>query len=254
MDMQQQAVSASDAETGHNKNADNFYLLLAAVQRMGSSYQPSNPLITVTALSSKALHVVQAISHLHIATHEAAEAQNRRTALFFKINPFAARIYSTLQSSQHVPPIMLQHARAILKKISGRRASGKTTVLPTKAVAVMNDAGVRAVSQLSFDQRLAHFISLRNLVFSQHAYEPTGQDVGYSAILKFEDDLLEANHAVGLSNNKLVDARNLRYTELYDKTTGAVTVAALVKNYLKGKLSNSHPDYIKIKGLAFRRW
>lgn len=245
-------ITRSVSETGHTKNAASFSDMLKGLTDLGTKYQPANESIQLWTLGIKNEQVTIAMDNWGTAIRESANAENERTKLFATLNSYSTRILNTLISSANISALTIKDARSIVSKIQGSRS-----VTGKKAIAEAKNAGVEpartiSVSQLSYDQKCAHFAALRKLIATQPTYNPNEADLKLTAIEAYEGKLKKANNNMIAARSKLIDARNQRNLHLYDDQTGVIALSKAVKSYVKGIFGATHVDYQKIKGIPFK--
>ena len=236
-------------ETGHIKNVANFSTFLKVTRSMAAQYQPANPLIQTKPLDNKEERIKKVMEALARISREAENATIARSKVYDTLKPFATRLMATLSSSEGVTKPTLADAASYNKKIQGTRV-GKVQA-PNAA-----DAKPKrniSTSQQSYDLKVEHFRNLRVLLESVPGYKPNEKDLNLDAIRAFENELKSSDDLVINANNDLINARNTRNLELYDKETGAVALSKLMKAYLKGVLGTKHADYKKVSPLVFRQ-
>jgi len=238
-------------ETGHIKNVVNFSTFLKVTRSMGTQYQPANTLLRTKILDDKEERINKVLERLARLNREAENATIARSNVYEKLKPFASRLMATLKSSEGVTKPTLADAASYNKKIQGARERKKQ--VPDAANADATPKRNISTSQQSFDLKLVHFSNLRILLESVPGFNPNEKDLNLDAVRAYENNLKSANGLVITADNDLINARNARNLELYDKETGVVALSKLMKAYLRGILGSAHPDYKKINALKFRQ-
>lgn len=241
-------------ETGHARNIQLFQELISAVAAYGNAYKPTNPLIELAALQAKLDAANNALDDL--STKRAAEsiADTARENLFEPLGRLSTRSIN-YYSSTGAPENRIADARVFNRKLRGKRATALPVSVPsTTAVAEPAPAPVvtHSVSQQSYMQKVEHLDGLIDLFEGDAAYAPNEADLTTAQLVNYSDRLKAANAA---SINAATDTANslaVRDSALYDLETGLVTVAVLVKKYVKALFGARSPQYRQISGLQFR--
>ncbi len=90
---------ASTFETGHAKNVANLEKYTQFLLTLGAAYNPSNPNITLTALTQFHTNAKANLTTLKIAEDNWKEATNLREIAFEQLNPFSTQLLGLLKST-----------------------------------------------------------------------------------------------------------------------------------------------------------
>lgn len=243
-------------ETGHARNIQLFQELISAVNGFGGAYQPTNPLIGLGALQAKLDAANSALDDLSTKRSAESMADTARENLFAPLGRLSTRSIN-YYSSTGAPENRVADAKGFKRRLEGRRARAVVEVAPATPATAVTEPGAEpavthSVSQQSYMQKVEHLDGLIDLFEGDPAYAPneaelkTPELVNYSALLK------AANTASINAATDVVNARDTRDAVLYDLDTGLVTVAVLVKKYVKALFGAASPQYRQISRLAFR--
>ena len=237
------------SETGHPINIAHFSDLIATVETFGPRYNPANNKLSVSNLK---LLLDQAKSNTQaLATAATAQstATNARKALFAPLDTLARRIESSA-SSAGATPEQLADIEETTRKIKGERAGAKNPVSQNP-----EDPKSVSVSQQSFVNLANHLSGLLTTIQSIPAYAPFEEDLRLPALQTLHNEMEAANANTKAADIAYTGAKTNRDTSLYGPGEGIVDIAALVKEYVFSSSSKGakNPDYMAIKGIAFRK-
>ena len=242
---------ASTTETGHAKNVANFEKLTIDCTALGTSHNPSNPLIKLTALTAQlasgksiiaAVNTVQAVNKNAIAA---------RDVVFSPLSKLSTRIFNSLKASGTTVQVD-DNAQTLVRKLQGRRATAKLTDEEKKtAEAAGKTVTEISSSQMSFDNRLDNLDKFIKLLTSVTLYAPNEADLKVAALTLTYNDLKAKNLAVINSETALTNARIARDVVMYANNTGMVDISVDVKSYIKSIFGATSPQYKQISNLIF---
>ncbi len=240
-------------ETGHARNIQVFQELISAVTGYGGAYKPTNPLIGLAALAAK-LDAANAVLD-DVSTKRAAEsiADTARENLFEPLGKLSTRSIN-YYSSTGAPENRIADARVFHRKLHGKRATALPVSVPTTpATTTTEPAPVRhSVSQQSYMQKVEHLDGLIDLFEGDPVYTPNEAELKTLQLVNYSEQLKAANTASINAATDIANALAERDFVLYDLETGLVTVAVLVKKYVKALFGTGSPQYDQISGLKFR--
>jgi hypothetical protein len=241
----------SSTETGHAKNVSNFETLISFCSGYGAKYQPSQDVLKVANLQTQYISADASLDICKKTETAFDNAVDGRRDAFEDIQPLATRILNALAASG-VADNVLEGAKTINRKIHGKRAtpieepkkSEDGTDLPTTSI---------SASQQGFDNLIANFNGLLELVSSQEEYNPNEAELtvaglqAYMAVLKASNTVVKTAYTIW-SNDRIE-----RDEVMYGDKTGMVDVAFSVKKYVKALFGASSPQLKQISGLGFKR-
>lgn len=244
-------------ETGHARNIQLFQELISAVNGFGGQYKPTNPLIELSALEAKLNAADNALDDL--STKRAAEsmADTARENLFAPLGRLSTRSIN-YYSSTGAPENRIADAKGFKRRLEGRRARAVVEVAATTTGTPPPpgpdiDAGLRhSVSQQSYMQKVEHLDGLIDLFEGDPVYAPNEMDLTTAELINYSAQLKAANTASIAAATAIANARVTRDVVLYDLDTGLVTLAVLVKKYVKALFGATSPQYRQISSLRFR--
>lgn len=234
----------SVSETGHAKNVANFETEIAFCIGYGATYNPTNPLLTITSLQTKwqtAKLKLKAVKD----TKEPFDSVTGARQTIFKIpRPLATKIINALIAA-NAPESVIKDARTIIRKLTGKRA----TAIPEDP----KDQNFISVSQQSYDRIVDTFEQLIVLAQTETKYNPNEEEIKIPELQSVLAQLTAANTEV---KNAFVPYSNAiieRNNELYDEQTGLINIAQDVKNYVKSVFGAASPQYRQISDLMFKK-
>lgn len=236
-------------EGGHMKVLTNFRKLIEFVSA-DPNYNPSNPLIIVTAMQAKETVASAAMEDVDNKNAPHKTAIRDRAEAFEPLAPRARQVRNVAKASGE-PEAALQNLDTPLRKLSGSRASPKVKNDPNTPAD--ESAAQHSASQMSYDNRSGHFRSFLALVKELTKYNPNEAELKVTALEAYLDEIEAKNNAVMSTYVPLNQARGLRDQLLYLNDDSLVNLAAFVKAYVKGALGADSTLYKAIKGLEFGR-
>jgi hypothetical protein len=238
-------------EAGHAKNVANFANIVSIIASFGAVYNPSLPPIAPTALKASEGSFEAAMAA--VTPKESAEtiAVNARQEVFEPLSALVTRIASAAAVSVN-DELFSNDLRTLARKLQGRRASAKLKNDPSTPAVDESKQSVSA-SQMSFDNRIANFEQLINLLDTRGSYNPNENDLKLSALEARLADLKAKNTAAVNAVNEARAARIARDTILYNDADGILALANLVKKYTKSLFGAQSPQYRQLSAIQFRK-
>lgn len=251
-------------ETGHARNIQLFQELISAVAGYGIAYKPTNPLIEVAALQAKLEAANNAMDDLSAKRAAESIADTARENLFEPLGKLSTRSIN-YYSSTGAPENRIADAKVFHRKLHGKRATALPVSVPANAgtaappvtpatvgTVATEPAVTHSVSQQSYMQKVEHLDGLIDLFEGDALYAPNEADLTTAQLVNYSDRLKAANAASINAATDIANALAARDSVLYDLGTGLVTVAVLVKKYVKALFGATSPQYNQISGLKFR--
>lgn len=234
----------------HTENVALFEKLVSAVASYGSKYNPGRETLELSGLEIL-LHDAR-LAMKEVASDSAAltDAANKREIAFDGLDKLAAQIGYALEIG-NVYQIIGEAAQNIIYKLQGTRAAPKIADNPDTPE--IESAKPTSLSQMSFDNRIAYFEKLIQLLESQDAYAPEETDLNPAPLRKRLNDMKAKNTAAINAATALSGSRMVRSEVFYDDESGLVTIAHLVKEYAKSAFGAESPEYQQIKDLKFTK-
>jgi len=234
----------SSSETGHAKNVANFEELITTCQSFVPDYNPSNNLISIPELQILLTQAQESIDHVHTSRASFMLTTNQRQDDFDDLKFLSTKIINALAASG-ADHRALKDAKTINNKIQGKPATPKTND---------NEEGqetkrVKSSSQQSFDKLIDHFRALIELLAQIPEYDPNEVNLQINSLYSKLTQLKNINseHIVIYTDySKKLAQRNLI---LYAPITGVITIAKLIKQYVKSLFGINSHQYQQISGI-----
>lgn len=239
---------ASQSETGHAKNIASFEILITYCKGYGSNYNPANTTLSVDQLTSLNGSTATALSVCAKKLTLFNYATDERMKAFSNLKPLATQIINALMASG-VGSVTIDTAKTINRKLQGQRA-GKAK-LPVDANGT--PGGSVSASQLSYDNQIAHFNELIELLDSITDYQPNESALQVANLQVHLATLKGVNSAVIQSQTDWSNSRVVRDHLMYDVNTGMVDIALQVKAYVKSIYGASSKEFKQVSGVKFTR-
>ena len=239
-------------ESGHAKNLANFEAIIANVQVLGVTYNPTRTAIKLTSIQALATSARAAITAVHTAAPVLSNAIASRELSFELMRKMVSRINSFLRSTDS-SDLVDKSARTLIRKIQGVRASRKLSDEEVENLAA-NGIVIKQVSasQMSFDNRLDNFEKLIKLLTSIPNYLPNEADLKITALNTLYVDLKAKNNAVLNASVALKMARLQRNEVMYKPNVGLVDISVDTKLYIKSIYGVKSPVYKQFSSLQIK--
>jgi len=245
---------ASISETGHAQNVANLETLISSFTAFGTSYNPSNNSITLTALQSLLSDAKKSLSDVNIAFSTYTIATTDRSNAFKPFSKLVTRVNNALKASD-TNKRLDESAQAIVRKLQGTRASAKLTDVEKASLEAQGKSTTQiSTSQMSFDNKLENFDKLIALLASVPNYNPNEVDLKIDTLKALYADLKAKNAAVASAEVTLSNARIARNALMYTPNSGLVDRALNAKMYVKSVFGTSSPYFKQISKLPFKSY
>jgi hypothetical protein len=243
---------ATQTETGHAKIVANFGALISAITAYGAAYNPSKPSITLSVLYGLNENAKNVMKTLNTLLGQASIVIAAREVAFEPLSKLTTRILNALRASDSTQQVD-DSVQSLVRKIQGKRATPKKTA-EEKAALQAEGKEIKEVSssQMGFDNRLASFDHLIQLLSSIPQYAPNEEDLKVYTLTNIYNTLAALNTNAVNAEIALSNARISRNEILYKTDTGLVDTAASVKMYIKSLYGATSPQYKQVSGLAFK--
>lgn len=239
-------MSTSTSETGNAVNISNGKLMIDICTGFGDKYNPSNADITIANLTAKWTEAKTSDEGLSVAEQGIKEPVNKRAILFEPLRPLVTRVLSALESSK-ANDLVKQDAKGIADRIRG--------MIKTKKPATGAGAdSIDSVSQShqSFVQRADAFLDLVNLLKTVKEYKPNEAELTVDSLAALQGQMQVANDGIGAVLDTGDRAKLTRNRALYMPGTGLLSLAKLVKKYVKSVFGSTSAENRKVEGIRFR--
>jgi len=238
---------ASNSETGHEKNAENFDGLLGQAKSMGAKYNPSNPLIVLAALELKKTEGRLALKQWKEVYGISTNLVTNRSLAYKNMGKLSTRVMKALKGSG-AENAEIDDVKTWHMKINGQRIE-KPEVPKEGERAVKTNS----VSQMSFDKRKGNFAQMVEILKNIPAYKPNEEDLKTANLTLYLNSLESLNDSAdtgGTDLQRKVDARN---EVLYKEKTGIYDLATAIKNYIYSVDGTSGPISKKVSKIKFTK-
>ncbi len=252
-------------ESGHVKNAAQYGELAEYLKNMGSTYNPSNAQITISAIESQRSEIDGILVEVDKAEQLLRDAIRNRQNVFNKINNLSSKIVFALTSND-VDAQIIRDARNISRKILGSSKVKKKEAPPPEEAAVSDEntdktaanlnekpKSVRSTSQRSFDRRLNNFRKLCLLLATIPNYSPNENELQLTALNDLYTNANDLNIKAVQISNKMNDARNARDLLFYTGAKNAHETVIKVKNYIKSKYGFATKESKAVSKFKFKK-
>jgi hypothetical protein len=243
----------SSIESGHAKNVDNLGGLIAGIATFGSTYNPSNPALTHTALKAKETLARASINAVNTATIQYANVSNKRENAFQPLNSLVTRSLNAVRASPSDKNTDAALA-AVARKIYGTRAPS-SKVAAKKAAAANPEVKIKtiSVSQRSYDSQADNLDRYVEALANTPEYTPNEEELKVASLKAFAAELRKLNTECNAAAYTLDSNRTTRNVELYAPNTGLVDVALGVKAYVKSLFGATSAEYKRISSIEIRK-
>jgi hypothetical protein len=241
------------AETGHVKNAANFAQLINIVTALGAIYDPSGAMLLLAALITK-LAAVEA-AQTEVGAKESAETNTgkEREVAFAGQSKMATRVaaaYAAGDSDQ----LVSSNLAGLIRKLRGERAGDAPKDDPATPDIDESKSKI-SVSQQSYDNLIATWRLIIQLLSTQEAYKPNETDLTLDALTAYVDNLEAKNDAAKLAAIQADNARAARDEIFYASKTGMLEIVKRVRRYVKSLSTTAAENaYQQLMDLDFRKY
>lgn len=252
---------AETFETGHAVNAANFKALVGYAATWGTAYKPPKDDLKLIALETLNTQVQSAVDSLAKVEGLAVEPQQQRNQLSDQLDDKARGIISTMKVLG-LNKALLDRAKAVSDLITGSNVSKMSQKRKQEAEAAKaagqtpadDSRKANSVSQQSLVKRLDNFGDLLSMLAGFSDYTLNADDeYALPNLTAFLATVQKASADADKAEAPLTKARAQRNTLLYDETTGAVAIAARVKEEVARTLKKTSPEYKQLSALKFSK-
>lgn len=239
------------SETGHSKNVAQFAQLVSIVSGFGVNYKPSNLSIELTKLQNKLTTSQSSITAVEPLDSAETLVINDRQTAFAPLSSLVTRVVNAAAVSVN-DQLFSNDLRTIARKLQGKRATPKVKDDPLTPDVDESKQSISA-SQMSYDNRVANFSAFITLLESSGSYSPNETELQTATLKTMLTDLQAKNTAVVNASTAAKTSRIARDEVLYNDTNGIVTLANLVKKYVKSVFGADSPQYKQLTALKFKK-
>jgi hypothetical protein len=216
----------STSEVGHAKNVTNFTALIQLLEEMGSLYQPTNTVISITELKALKADLMTSIQNLSDTTPPFKIAVANRENAFQGLSKLSTRVKNSF-NSLGLSKAENDNVLALVKKIRGDQAVGKAENLENAETVSISNA------QLSYTSRATNLQSLTSLLNSYPAYLPNESELTTVKLVALYAKLKELNNEAADKTYALITARKQRNDLLYYNPVNLLALVNPIKDYIK---------------------
>jgi hypothetical protein len=243
----------NNSESGHAANVANFNNLITFVAGYGEAYNPSNSSIQLRTMQEMSATAAGAIDAVNAAVSGNNAAVSAREIAFGPLSKLVTRIMSFLKASG-VPAQVYDQVNTVARKVKGTRASALIKPeTPAEGETPADEPRQVSVSQMSYDNRVANFGKLIQLLADIVEYNPNEGDLKTESLGVLNEGLKDKNNAAITAEVSLSNARIARNNILYTETTGLCDTALAAKNYVKAVFGVASPQYKQISAIKFTK-
>jgi hypothetical protein len=242
-------------DTGHSKNVSNFEEIISFCTAQGASYNPSKDSLTVARLKELQTKALDCLQQCDVAKAQFDKALNARRAAFMDLKPFSTRIVNALAASG-AGTLAIADVKGITRKIHGVRANGSAKQ-PASASGPSDgqhpsDKTISS-SQTSYDNLIAHFSSLIEILSQEAEYRPNEPELTIAGLKTRLDSMKASNTEMLNRYTSWNNARISRDMILYRPLSGLVSTAFDVKKYVKSVFGASSAQFKQVSGVEFHK-
>lgn len=239
------------SEQGHVKNIVNFERYIQYINGYGAAYDPSNAAIELVNLKAKKTEFEAAIDAVAPKASAETLAVNERQTAFEDLQKLAPRILAAADAAT-ADQLFSDDLRTVTRKLQGRRAAPKPKDNPNTAD-IDESKQTASSSQMSYDNQIAHFAELIELLKANAGYNPNEAELKTAALETRLADLEAKNNAVITATAEARTARTARDEVLYNDTDGVKALADLIKKYVKSLYGPSSPQLKQLQALTIKK-
>ncbi len=223
-------------DSGNAVNVSNFKKLIDVVSSYKLDYKPSNPALTVAALTAKWSKADTAQSAINAAFEKATPLIHNRKALFAPLNKLITRSLNSFNSVQ-ILPTTKDSAKSIADSIRGfekyvpKVVPVKVNPVTQQIIPPVVDVHI-STSHQSFVMRTDSMDKYVQLIMQEPLYVPAETDITVAGLTILYASLKAANEGIGDILTPVDNARIDRNEALYNTTDGIFELQKLVKNYV----------------------
>jgi hypothetical protein len=240
-----------NSESGHAKNVANFKALITYCTNYGAAYNPGNDEINVSGLNILYADASNALNTVFNTKAAYDHITNEREIAFKPLAKLCTRIINALKACG-TSDEKLKDARSLIKKISGvnKKKRKETPITENPEV----EAPSHSTSQMSYDNQLANFKNLIELLLTETKYHPNEMELSVTGLTNLYQDLYTKTQVVTQSRANLNVARIERNKVLYLGDLNVYKIATNVRSYIKAIFGSQSEQYKKISGLRISNY
>ena len=234
-------------ETGHINNIAAFRTMRDQAQALGASYSPSNPDLTLPALTDLLDTADTAQTSILQILTDAKPVINARQAIFPPLNKLVTRTLRYYNSTRAIPQAKTD-AKALCDRFKGQKLNPRNLPNGTPDPDHVSNA------HLGYIQKTETFASLLQFYQTDPLYAPTGPtaaDITIAALTALLASMKSANEACSVAIAPIGPIRIERNRALYAPDSGIYYIQLLVKEYARGAYGATSPTAKLFTSLKF---
>ena len=244
------------AESTHFKNLANVDKLIDFVTQLGTTYNPSNPQLTVAGLTTLKTQLTTDYNNWTSKFITYKADTNTREITFKPIDKLCTAILDNVKMIE----IKFSQGAKVTKIHGNSRKTTKTDVAkatnPNTLAPVTEEVTAPvtiSTTQQSFDSLIANFDKLVQQAQSVSSYTPNETNIQVANLQTLHTTLNTVNLNAITATNAVNLARNQRNMSFYAKSTGLCDIAKKVKLYVRQVYGTTSPEYHQIVAVKFTR-
>lgn len=250
------------AESTHARNLANIDKVIDFATQLGSNFNPSNPLLTVSALTTLKTQLTNDYNNWTAKYTTYKTETNAREIAFKQVDKLCTAVSDNVKTL-NVPQQTIDDVSALVSKIHGSRSKTKKSA-PLKTTDPAN-SGVPvdlplpttpttiSTSQQSFDSIIANFDKLIQQTQTISGYAPNETNIQVANLQTLYTTLNTVNLNAINATNAFNLARNQRNMSFYASGTGLCDIVKKVKLYIRQVYGTTSPEYHQIAAIKFTR-
>jgi predicted YcjX-like family ATPase len=245
------------AESTHFKNLANIDKLIDFVSQLGSTYNPTNPQLTVAGLTTLKNLLTTDYNNWTAKFITYKTETNTREITFKPIDKLCTAILDNVKTLD-VPQQTINDVASIVTKIHGNsrkstKADAGKVIDPNIDPSTIIEPKTISVSQQSFDSQIANYDKLIQQAQSIAMYTPNETNIQVANLQTLLTTLNTVNLNAITATNAVNLARNQRNMSFYGNGTGLCDIAKKAKLYVRQVYGTTSPQYHQIAAIKFTR-
>lgn len=250
----------NSTESGYAKSVANFESLVVSCESFGQIYAPVREELQPAQLRAALAKAQESLRIFREAVSANKHAIARREEAFDDFSKKITRVQAGLRSSRS-SEFLDERAKSVVRTLRGQRAGASSSgILVAEAATGEGAASVDSsptprtgsVSRLSYDNRLANFQQLIELLVTTPEYTPSHPDLQIAGLKTYAAELAQLNSEVVATDAALSYARKLRDEALSQPGTGLHDLAMDVKDYVLSQCGSASPEYHRVVKVSIR--
>lgn len=248
------------SETGHVINVAHFSDLVEHLVSLPFEYNPGRAQLKLEGLKNTLLEASMAMDEVTQLRTELLSRIKDRQILYAALPGFATRVINAMAYCD-ASKETLKNARAVNRKLRGKRAKPIAASLPTEQVMLTDgvakedlaqqETNYISVCQLSFEQKEHNFRQIVAIAKLLDTYTPNEAEMCMAGLEAHCQKLLDMNLEIAGLAGRLFAARYQRDLILYSREKGIYFISQRVRQYLRSVLGPKDERYEAIRRIRF---